>query len=86
MAIEDAVVLARAVSAFPDVAQAFRRYETLRRDRTARIQNGSRRNASIFHMRGVAAKARNLAAGRAGAGAMNWLYSYDPWAVSLDAG
>ena len=86
MAIEDAAVLARSVAALPDVAQAFRRYEVLRRDRTAGIQNGSRRNASIFHMRGVAAKARNLAAGRAGAGAMNWLYSYDPLAVPLEAG
>jgi len=32
----------------------------LRKGRTARIQNGSRRNARLFHMRGVRARVRNL--------------------------
>lgn len=46
-AIEDAVVLARCVAASGDGAlpAAFRRYEDLRRERTAAIQLGSRSNA-----------------------------------------
>lgn len=46
-AFEDAVVLARAlegVAAHDDVATAFGRYEGARRERTARIQQGSRGN------------------------------------------
>lgn len=41
-ATEDAVVLARCLRRTPDVAAAFRRYESARLGRTARIQRGSR--------------------------------------------
>jgi salicylate hydroxylase len=44
MAIEDTVVLARALEQDADVASALRRYESARQDRTARIQIGSRGN------------------------------------------
>ncbi len=44
MAIEDAVVLARALEQDADVASALRRYESARQDRTAKIQIGSRGN------------------------------------------
>jgi len=45
MAIEDAVVLARHLAATPDApAEALKRYEAARHDRTARIQIGSRGN------------------------------------------
>jgi len=45
MAIEDAVVLARELAALPDQpGQALQRYEAVRRERTARIQIGSRGN------------------------------------------
>lgn len=44
MAIEDAVVLARALEQDTDVASALRRYESARQDRTAKIQIGSRGN------------------------------------------
>ncbi|WP_328728587.1 FAD-dependent monooxygenase [Falsiroseomonas algicola] len=44
MAIEDAIVLARAVADTSDIETAFRRYEEARRGRTARIQLGSRAN------------------------------------------
>ena len=43
-AIEDAVVLARALRETPDPAQALQRYEAARRQRTAEIQIGSRGN------------------------------------------
>ena len=44
MAIEDAVVLARAIDANPDVPSALAAYEAARRDRTARVQRGSLAN------------------------------------------
>ncbi len=77
MAIEDGAVLAACLRASADIPAALGRYEDLRRDRTAGIQNGSRRNARVFHMRGISAWLRNRAAGRAGAGAMARLYEYD---------
>ncbi len=44
MAIEDAVVLSRAIDQIADVPSALRGYESARRDRTAQIQIGSRGN------------------------------------------
>ena len=52
MAIEDAAVLAGCVSGPRSMAEGLARYETLRRERTARVQLGSRRNARIFHQSG----------------------------------
>ena len=77
MAIEDGAVLAACLRASSDVPAAFGRYENLRKDRTAHIQVGSRRNARLFHLRGVQAWVRNRAARRAGARSMARLYDYD---------
>ena len=44
MAIEDGVVLARAIDANPDVPSALSAYEAARRERTARVQQGSLAN------------------------------------------
>ena len=50
MAIEDAVVIARAIAADPgDIAAAFRRFQDLRVDRTSRIVRGSTETAKRFH-------------------------------------
>ena len=50
MAIEDAIVLARAIAeADDDVATAFRRYDAARLTRTSRIVRGSAENAKRFH-------------------------------------
>lgn len=84
MAIEDAAVLLRSLEHEHAVEPALRRYERVRRPRTSRIQAGSRRNARIFHLRGLKAWARNLAVRRAAAGAMDWLYRYDPLTAPLD--
>lgn len=43
-AAEDAVVLARCVAEAPDIVSAFKAYEAARRERTAKIQLGSRAN------------------------------------------
>ena len=85
MAIEDGAVLAACMRASADILAAFRRYEDLRRDRTAGVQNGSRRNARVFHMRGISAWLRNRAARRAGAGAMARLYEYDALTAATPA-
>ncbi|NIP14541.1 MAG: FAD-dependent oxidoreductase [Pseudomonadales bacterium] len=77
MAIEDGAVLARCLAECDVVAQGLRRYEGLRRARTARVQAGSRRNARIFHLSGLPALFRNLAVGRASGRVMDWLYGYD---------
>jgi salicylate hydroxylase len=86
MAIEDAAVLAGSLARDADVGAALARYEDLRRARTARIQNGSRRNATVFHLSGVKAWLRNRAARAAGGRAMDGLFRYDALAaVSSDA-
>ena len=77
MAIEDAAVLAACLSNGDKVEIALQRYEDLRRGRTAGVQKGSRRNARVFHMSGLKAWARNLAAGRASDSVMADLYRYD---------
>jgi salicylate hydroxylase len=62
MAIEDAYVLAECLSAAPDAAAtALRRYESERAQRTARVQRAATRNSRLFHLKGPAALARNLA-------------------------
>jgi 2-polyprenyl-6-methoxyphenol hydroxylase-like FAD-dependent oxidoreductase len=43
-ALEDAAVLARAIAAASDIAEAFALYEATRRERTARVQLTSRQN------------------------------------------
>ncbi len=77
MAIEDAAVLADCLSVGADVASGLRRYEGLRRERTARVQISSRRNARVFHLRGYKAWLRNLVAKRAAGPVMHSLYSYN---------
>jgi len=64
-----------------DVATALNRYQDLRRERTAGIQLGSRRNARVFHMAGVQAWFRNRVAARGGQRLVGKLYSYDPLSV-----
>ncbi|MDA0272618.1 MAG: FAD-dependent monooxygenase [Proteobacteria bacterium] len=82
MAIEDAAVLAACLSGGGDVAHKLARYEDLRRDRTAGIQKGSRRNASIFHLWGMAAWLRNRALKTAQNRTMDSLFSYNALEVS----
>ncbi len=84
MAIEDGAVLARCLAAGDDVPGGLERYQSLRQSRTAGIQNGSRRNASVFHMRGIKAWARNRAAKRAGSAVVESLYRYNALTVVAD--
>lgn len=70
MAIEDAVVLSRALdgATVADVPAALRAYEDARRDRTARVQLGSLANDWMK-----------------GQGNADWVYGYDAWAAALGA-
>ncbi len=77
MAIEDAAVLAACLQDGQDAPSSLERYETLRKPRTARIQTGSRRNATVFHLSGVKAWLRNRAVRAAGSRSMDSLYSYN---------
>ena len=77
MAIEDAAVLAACLSMEAETAVGLKRYEDLRRERTALVQNGSRRNARLFHLRGVKAWLRNRVAPQGGRRVMHSLFRYD---------
>jgi salicylate hydroxylase len=72
MAIEDAVVLSRALAAGPlddraAIVEALARYERARLGRTAKVQVGSRNNNWLRD-----------------SGDADWLYGYDVWTVGLD--
>jgi len=75
MAIEDAAALAICVE--NNLPRGLRRYEDQRRDRTARVQQSSRRNAKVFHLSGMNAWLRDRAAGVASKNAMDSLYRYN---------
>lgn len=81
MAIEDAAVLARCLAATPhDAAAACARYTATRAARVARVQHTAQRNGQIYHLRGAAAIARNLAMrGLGGARLLarqDWIYRW----------
>jgi salicylate hydroxylase len=80
MAIEDAAVLARHAAhglAQGKPAAALTCYADIRRPRTSRIQAGSRRNATVFHLSGIKAWLRNRAVARARGQVMDALYRHD---------
>ena len=77
MAIEDAAVLAGCLAASDSVPAGLRRYEDLRRQRTAGVQNGSRRNAKLFHLTGVKAWLRNRATRHVAGRRTDGLFRYD---------
>jgi salicylate hydroxylase len=70
-ALEDAVALATLLEASPSpagVPRALAAYESLRRDRTARVQLGSRRQGAGYDSSGSQLVDRR------------WIYEYDAWA------
>lgn len=87
MAIEDAAILARCLGEAANgnaesVASALARYAGLRRARVARMQDTAQLNGRIYHLRGVAASARDLAIRAMGPQRMlarqDWIYSWRP--------
>lgn len=59
-ALEDAVSLARHLTHRSDVAEAMRAYEKERAPRTARMQDGARTSARLYHAGGMLRWARDL--------------------------
>jgi salicylate hydroxylase len=83
MALEDAMVLADAVSRQRDNPQAaLKSYESARRARVNAIVSTSRQNGTIFHLSGPAALARNLALAAVPATRLmaryDWVYGWRP--------
>ncbi len=82
MAIEDSIIVARCLEASSDIAEALRRYETARLDRTSRIVRGSyERMARISNDltdpdRAQAYMERQFAS--ASAETYAWIHGYDP--------
>ena len=76
-AIEDAAVLAACLADGAASAAGLKRYEGLRRGRTALIQAHARRNAQLFHLAGPGAWLRNLMVRLAGGRLMDRLFRYD---------
>jgi len=83
MALEDAVTLGAAVKACDfDMAAAFRRYESARIARTARVVLSVREMGRLYHAKGVERRVRNsLWVGRTPErfyDAVEWLYAWRP--------
>jgi salicylate hydroxylase len=83
MAIEDAAVLADSLAQHGnDPAAALRRYELLRRHRTARVQQMSRKQGRIYGRTGPEAFIRNMGMRMLGSERLlarqDWLYSWLP--------
>jgi salicylate hydroxylase len=85
MAIEDAAVLAKClgqsqIEGGPTIAAAMQRYARLRHSRVARVQRAARQSGRIYHLRGAAALARDLAIRAIGPKRMlarqDWIYDW----------
>ena len=81
MAIEDAAVLAGCLARHSEnPAVGLRLYEGLRRRRAARAQRHARRNGRVYHLKGPAAFARDLALKIMGGNRLlrryDWLYDW----------
>lgn len=83
MAIEDAYVLADCVASAVGPEHALAQYESIRRERTARVQLGARANAGIFHMKVEPGAAeigddpRRFSDEGRDIASLDWLYGYD---------
>lgn len=81
MAIEDAYTVAACLAACPDdVPGALSHYESLRRDRTAQVQQMSRDNIEFFHNADIGNLEERLNSHR---DAHLWLYGYDVTALEF---
>lgn len=85
MAIEDGEALARHIAGGAELAAALTAYEDERKSRTARVQAWSRRNARLFHLKGLAARGLFGAVtqvdrfrGAEPEARLDWLYGYQP--------
>ena len=79
MAIEDAEALARHLCGGAAPAAALADYAAERFERARKVQRWAARNATAFHLPGLARRAAFALAGRLGGeSALDWLYGYAP--------
>jgi len=83
MAIEDGMVLTRALGMRDNIADALQLYQRNRIERTARIVNQSTDNRRLFHLRTEAEIRSEFAKRNEGEDRAQWLYSYNPLTVEL---
>jgi len=83
MAIEDGVVLTRALAMASSVPDALQLYQRNRIGRTSRIVEQSNANRALFHMRDIDEIRAHFARRDEGAERNTWLYSYNPLTVPL---
>lgn len=90
MAIEDSAVLADCLAAGSlsgqDPEASLASYESLRKSRTASVQAGSRRNARLFHARGLGAWVRDRGARFGASRTMDSLFRYDAFSATQTKG
>tara|TARA_B100000886_G_C20424484_1_gene493227 strand:- start:3133 stop:4302 length:1170 start_codon:yes stop_codon:yes gene_type:complete len=83
MALEDGVILSRALSQESNIERALKVYSRNRIPRTRKVVNGSDANRELFHLRDIE-EMRNRFKNRDQGGYRNdWLYSYNPLSVEL---
>jgi len=82
LAIEDAMILSGCLDENKSPIEAFRAYQRLRRNRTARVQRRSLRLGRYYHCKGPARLVRNALLTRRGPdsllASLDWLYSETP--------
>jgi salicylate hydroxylase len=85
LAIEDAVVLAKAIGpagTVLDLPAALALYNAARRDRVRRVRKAARANGRTYHAGALVGRVRNAVMGRLGPEGMNrryaWLYGWTP--------
>jgi salicylate hydroxylase len=83
MAVEDGVVLTRALQMEDNLADALQLYQRNRIDRTTRIVNGSTANRTLFHLDNKDEIRKAFGGRDEGAERNEWLYSYNPLTVKL---
>jgi salicylate hydroxylase len=83
MAVEDGVVLARALLQAPSVPEALDLYQRNRVDRTARVVEQSTDNRRLFHLPSQEAIRAEFSRRNEGDDRNAWLYSYNPFTVEL---
>lgn len=89
MAIEDGVILARALDQYVDIPAALKHYEDARRERTAKVVEGSAANARRFHSQSLSTAgeaqsyiSREFAEARVKE-RYDWLFEYDVTRVPI---
>ena len=83
MAIEDAAVLARCLSADESITEALDRYQRNRAERTARIVNESTEHGGLYHITDAEEMKREFARRNIAKSRAEWLYCYDPLQTAL---